>query len=78
MIDRVSSAWTAWQGTTFGCVQCHSHPYDPFRHDEFYQFAAFFNNSEDHDLDDDFPRMKVAQDPARREEASGLENQIFT
>lgn len=76
VIDRVSTTWTAWQGTTFGCVQCHSHPYDPIRHDEFYQFAAFFNNTLDCDQDDDFPRMKVASDPAKRDEASKLETRL--
>ena len=35
VIDRVSATWTTWQATTFGCVQCHSHPYDPIGHDEF-------------------------------------------
>ena len=27
-------------GTTFACVQCHGHPYDPFRHREYYRFFA--------------------------------------
>ena len=75
MIDRVSTTWTTWQATTFGCVQCHSHPYDPIAHEEYYQFAAFFNSSEDTDLDDDFPKMRVANDPALRDEASTLEIQ---
>lgn len=73
VIDRVSTTWTVWQATTFGCVQCHAHPYDPFEHDEFYEFTAFFNNTEDTDLDNDFPKMRVARDSAQREEASRLE-----
>lgn len=73
VIDRVSTTWTTWQATTFGCVQCHSHPYDPIGHDEFYKFMAFFNGSEDCDQDNDFPRMKVVADPAKFAEASGLE-----
>ena len=76
VLDRVNTTWTAWQGTTFGCVQCHSHPYDPIQHDEYYQFAAFFNNTLDHDLDNDFPRMKIANDPVQREEASSLETRM--
>ena len=76
VIDRVGTTWTAWQGTTFGCVQCHSHPYEPIEHDEFYQFAAFFNSSQDCDQDNDFPKMKVASDPVKRDEASGLEIRI--
>jgi len=73
VIDRVNSTWTTWQATTFGCVQCHSHPYDPIDHDEFYKFTAFFNSTADCDQDNDYPRMKIATDPAKVEEASTLE-----
>ncbi|HEX8060155.1 MAG TPA: DUF1549 domain-containing protein, partial [Cyclobacteriaceae bacterium] len=44
VIDRVNTTWESLMGTTFSCVQCHSHPYDPFRHEEYYKFMAFFNN----------------------------------
>lgn len=58
VIDRVNTTWEALMGTTFGCVQCHSHPYDPFRHDEYYKFMAFFNNSRDEDTFDDYPLLR--------------------
>ncbi|RYD32275.1 MAG: DUF1549 domain-containing protein, partial [Verrucomicrobiaceae bacterium] len=73
VIDRATTTWTTWQATTFGCVQCHSHPYDPIEHDEFYKFIAFFNSTEDHDMENDFPRMKVPADADRAKEASELE-----
>lgn len=73
VIDRVSTTWTTWQATTFGCVQCHSHPYDPIEHDEFYKFVAFYNSSEDFDQDNDFPKMKVPADAAKCSEASAME-----
>jgi hypothetical protein len=76
VIDRVNTTWTTWQATTFGCVQCHSHPYDPIDHDEFYKFVAFYNSTEDYDQDDDFPRMKVMADPAQTAEASAMEIQL--
>ena len=60
VIDRMSTVWTTWQATTFSCVQCHSHPYDPIAHDEFFEFMDFFNQSEDSDLNNDFPKLKVA------------------
>jgi len=72
VIDRTNTTWTAWQATTFGCVQCHSHPYDPIAHDEYYRFAAYFNSTEDCDLDDDFPTMRLANDPAKRDETANL------
>jgi hypothetical protein len=58
IIDRVNTTWEALMGTTFGCVQCHSHPYDPFRHEEYYQFMAFFNNTRDEDTYDDYPLLR--------------------
>lgn len=73
VIDRTKTTWTTWQATTFGCVQCHSHPYDPIEHDEFYKFTAFFDSTKDWDQDDDEPRMKVCEDPAKTAEASALE-----
>lgn len=59
LLDRVSTTMEVWQGTTMACVQCHSHPYDPFRHEEFYQLAAFFNNTQDRDLYNDKPLFKT-------------------
>ncbi|SFF25391.1 DUF1553 domain-containing protein [Thermoflexibacter ruber] len=55
LIDRVSNTWEVWQGITMGCVQCHSHPYDPFRHEEFYTSLAFFNNTRDEDIPAEYP-----------------------
>ena len=75
VLDRVSTTWTAWNATTFGCVQCHSHPYDPFPHRDFYRFAAFFNNTEDCDQNDDYPRLAFANDQARRDKGVTLQRE---
>ncbi len=58
VMDRVNTNWVAFSGTTFACVQCHSHPYDPFRHDEYYKQMAFFNNTQDADIYDDSPYLR--------------------
>ncbi|MBL0356428.1 MAG: DUF1553 domain-containing protein [Chitinophagaceae bacterium] len=58
VMDRVNTTWSALMGTTFNCVQCHSHPYDPFKHDEYYKFMAFFNNSRDEDTEADYPLLR--------------------
>ena len=57
VIDRINTTFEVWQGLTIGCVQCHSHPYDPIVHKEYYELYAFFNNSADADRSDDFPTL---------------------
>jgi hypothetical protein len=47
VIDRAATVGTAWLGLTLGCTQCHSHPYDPIDHEEFYRIYAFFNNADE-------------------------------
>ncbi|CCH03419.1 protein of unknown function DUF1549 [Fibrella aestuarina BUZ 2] len=58
LLDRVSTTWDVFQGTTFACVQCHSHPYDPFRHEEYYKYMAFFNNARDEDVTSETPTLR--------------------
>ena len=67
LIDRVNTTWEVWGGTTFGCVQCHSHPYDPFVHDDYYKFMAFFNNTRDEDVTSETPTLRFykGEDSAR-------------
>ncbi|WP_246145932.1 PSD1 and planctomycete cytochrome C domain-containing protein [Rubripirellula lacrimiformis] len=77
VMDRVSTVWQTWQGITFECVQCHSHPYDPINHEEYYKFAAFFNNSMDSDLNEEYPLVSVPLDPADEERASALDLDIL-
>ena len=57
VIDRVNTTWEVWQATTMSCVQCHGHPYDPFRHEEFYGSYAFFNQTADWDQTSEFPTL---------------------
>ncbi len=58
VIDRVNTTWETLMGTSFACVQCHSHPYDPIRHEEYYKFMAYFNNTRDEDTYDDYPLLR--------------------
>ncbi|MCW1887071.1 PSD1 and planctomycete cytochrome C domain-containing protein [Luteolibacter flavescens] len=76
VMDRVNTTWTAWNATTFACIQCHAHPYDPFPHEDYYKFMAFFDSSEDSDLNNEFPKTKSADDPAQQAEAQRLEKEI--
>lgn len=56
-IERVGATFEVWQSTTMACVQCHSHPYDPFRQEDFYEFMAFFNNTADRDIYHEGPNL---------------------
>ena len=61
VMDRVNTTWKGLQGITFECIQCHDHPYDPIRHEEYYRFLAFFNNSRDLDLASHYPVIKIPE-----------------
>ncbi|MCY2962680.1 MAG: DUF1553 domain-containing protein, partial [Planctomycetota bacterium] len=58
VVDRVNTTMQVWQGTTFGCAQCHSHKYDPFSQTEYYQVFAIFNATEDNNSE--APTLDVA------------------
>ena len=44
VIDRVNTTGTVWLGLTLGCVQCHSHKFDPISQHDYYAMNAFFNS----------------------------------
>lgn len=58
VLDRVNTTYQVWLSTTFECVQCHSHTYDPFKFEEYYKSVAFFNNTRDEDTEGDHPRLR--------------------
>ncbi|HEY2348991.1 MAG TPA: DUF1553 domain-containing protein [Puia sp.] len=75
VLDRVNTTWEAVMGTTFSCVQCHSHPYDPFKHDDYYKFMAFFNDTRDEDTEADYPLLRSYND-SMQQQVSVLVNWI--
>lgn len=58
VLDRVNTTYQVWLSTTFECVQCHSHTYDPFKFEEYYKSVAFFNNTRDEDTEGDHPKLR--------------------
>jgi hypothetical protein len=49
--DRVETTSLVWLGMTTGCAVCHDHKFDPVSQKEFYQLAAFFNNTVQNAMD---------------------------
>ena len=66
VIDRVNTTFEVLQSTTISCVQCHSHPYDPIKHEEYYKLMAFFNNTVDSDQNQNAPRMRIFNDKEKK------------
>jgi hypothetical protein len=49
--DRVETTSIVWMGLTAGCAVCHDHKFDPLSQKEFYELAAFFNNTTQSPMD---------------------------
>ncbi|MDF1842787.1 MAG: DUF1553 domain-containing protein [Rubripirellula sp.] len=70
IVDRVNTTMAVWMGTTMACAQCHTHKYDPITQDEYFQFFAFFNQSEDSDQRDERPLLEVWSEEQRTQQKS--------
>jgi mono/diheme cytochrome c family protein len=62
VVDRVATTGSVFLGLTVGCAQCHDHKYDPISQREYYALFAFFNSTDE-------PEVEFASpgDLARRE-----------
>jgi len=59
VMDRVATTMDVFQGVTIACVQCHSHPYDPFHFEDYYKLLAFLNNTRDEDTHMEHPKLRL-------------------
>ncbi|MBI3881455.1 MAG: DUF1549 domain-containing protein [Verrucomicrobia bacterium] len=75
--DRIAVTVQAWMGLTMGCAQCHTHKFDPISNQEYYQFFALFNQTEDSDKPTEEPTMPLLT-KEQREKQEQLKQQIYS
>jgi mono/diheme cytochrome c family protein len=64
--DRTETFGQVFLGVTTGCAVCHDHKFDPLSQREFYELAAYFNNTTQGALDGnikDTPPIVFVPDP---------------
>lgn len=75
-MDRNVTTWEVFQGLSMSCVQCHSHPYDPIKHEEYYTSLSFFNNARDADEPGNSPVLPIPLNHADYPKANTLIDRI--
>jgi cytochrome c553 len=77
--DRTETTSAVWLGLTTGCAVCHDHKFDPLSQKEFYELAAFFNNTTQKAMDgnvQDTPPIVVVPKPEDRQRFTALEGEL--
>jgi hypothetical protein len=75
LLDRANTTATVWLGSTLACAQCHNHKFDPFRHKDYYQFLAFWENATETSLSIAPPEV-VEKRKALQAEVTALETKM--
>ncbi|MBS1826723.1 MAG: PSD1 domain-containing protein [Acidobacteria bacterium] len=55
LVNRVNTVGTTWLGLAVGCAQCHDHKYDPISNKDFYRLFAFFDATDDREIEAPMP-----------------------
>ncbi|HND51401.1 MAG TPA: DUF1553 domain-containing protein [Pirellulaceae bacterium] len=77
--DRTETVSQVWLGLSAGCAVCHDHKFDPLTQREFYEMAAFFNNTTQPAMDGnakDTPPIIAVPTPADRPRFDALAKEL--
>ena len=77
--DRTETVSQVWLGLTAGCAVCHDHKFDPLSQKEFYEMAAFFNNTTQAAMDGnikDTPPVIIVPQPEDRPRWEALSKEL--
>ena len=55
LINRTNTVGTVWLGLGVGCAQCHNHKFDPILQRDYYSLFAFFDRTDEYDIDAPLP-----------------------
>lgn len=75
LIDRTNTIGRVFLGLTIGCAQCHVHKFDPISQREYYHLFAFFNSSDDQNLEFATPE-EVAARAAYKAETESMKKEL--
>jgi hypothetical protein len=67
MTDRVATTGAVWLGLTLQCAQCHTHKFDPIRHEDYYRFLALLNNADEPEMEVNDEAVAATRERVQRE-----------
>ena len=79
VFDRTETVGTAFLGLTLMCAKCHDHKFDPISQREYYELAAFFNQTRELGMtgdDGDFGPLMLLPDETTEEKINELDKKI--
>ena len=79
VFDRTETFGTAFLGLTVMCAKCHDHKFDPISQRDYYELAAFFNQTKELGMtgdDGDFGPLLLLPEPNKEKTLNKIQEQI--